>query len=280
MERLQSVVLQDVTVAYRQDDGIRIVLRDINLSLPEGRMTALIGGNGSGKSTLLKVIAGILPPSRGKVQRLSQPQDLVPVVFQNPDAQIVGQTVWEDVCFGLENTAVPPEEIKERADRALAAVGLAGFGDVPVSRLSGGQKQLLCIASVIAMQPSLLIFDEPTAMLDPAAKEQVLQVMNRLRQEGKTILWATQGIDEIGLADQVVALDDGEIVFMGTPEDFFYGREEDGDREGIPCHTLGFRLPYSIEVIHELKRSGRLHGLRPVTAEQCMEAVSGLWRSK
>ena len=168
MVRSVELALRDVTVAYEHNGEVRRVLQRIDLEIAVGETIVLVGGNGSGKSTLLQVIAGLTGLSRGTVARRDE-ASIIPIVFQNPDAQIVGETVYEDICFGLENIAVPPEQMQERAREALAAVGLSGYEDVPVVQLSGGQKQLVCIASAIAMRTPMIVFDEPTAMLDPAS---------------------------------------------------------------------------------------------------------------
>jgi energy-coupling factor transporter ATP-binding protein EcfA2 len=268
MERPIALTLQDVTVAYEHDGEVRRVLRGIDLDIAVGETIVLLGGNGSGKSTLLQVIAGLTGLSRGSITRRDE-ASIVPIVFQNPDAQIVGETVYEDICFGLENLAVPAEQMESRAKDALAAVGLSGYENVPIIQLSGGQKQLVCIASAIALQSPLLVFDEPTAMLDPSSRAHVLQILEQLKREGKTVVWSTQSLDEAGYADRVIVLREGMIAFTGTPEQFFYG-------EFPPCVELGFRMPYAIAVIHELQRRGLLTDSRPVREDECMEAVSRL----
>lgn len=271
MNRPIQIALQDATVAFNQDGKVRSVLRDIDIQIPQGQAVGLVGRNGSGKSTLLRVIAGLLPLSRGTISRFDDSH--IPVVFQNPDAQIVGQTVIEDICFGLENMAVPSEEMEERARAALLSVGLGGYEKMPVERLSGGQKQLLCIASALAMQPSVIVLDEPTAMLDPGSKKRVMLIMEKLIQEGKTVIWATQAMEELALAERIIALDEGRIVYDDTPVQFFYGTDKN-----IPCCKLGFQLPYGIELIHELRRSGLPTGANPVREEDCLEVVSLLCR--
>jgi len=270
MERRIAIALHDVTVAYDHDGKVRRVLQRIDLEIAVGETIALLGGNGSGKSTLLQVIAGLAGLSRGTVVRRDE-ASIVPIVFQNPDAQIVGETVYEDICFGLENMAVLPEQMKERAREALAAVGLGGYEDVPIVQLSGGQKQLVCIASAIAMRTPLIVLDEPTAMLDPASKSLMLQLLEQLKREGKTVVWATQSLDEVGYADRVAVLREGMIAFMGSPEEFFYGPNP-------PCIELGFRIPYAIALISELQARGLLLDSKPVRVDDCMEAVSRLCR--
>ncbi len=271
--------LHDVTVAYKQGEGhIQKVLNEIHLQFASGEAVAIVGGNGSGKSTLLRVLAGLTPTSRGTVVRAEMP--VVPIVFQNPDAQFVGETVYEDICFGLENIAVPREQMPERVARALAEVGLAGYEQRSVEQLSGGQKQLVCIAAALALESSVLLLDEPTAMLDPLAKEQVLSVLQRQKRLGTTIIWATQAMDEAGFADRIIALADGQVKFDDAPEVFFYDRSDgksDGKRQ-VPCERLGFRLPYAIQLFHQLHNRGILTDQRPVRTEACLEAVSEICR--
>jgi ABC-type cobalt transport system, ATPase component len=268
MERPIALALHDVTVAYDLGGEVRRVLQRIDLEIAVGETIAVLGGNGSGKSTLLQVIAGLTGLSCGSVQRQEE-VSVVPIVFQNPDAQIVGETVYEDICFGLENLAVPPDQMKVRAREALASVGLSGYEDVPIVQLSGGQKQLVCIASAIAMRTPLIVFDEPTAMLDPDSRSRVLQILEQLKHQGQTVVWATQSLDEVGYADRVVVLRGGELSYVGSPTDFFYGAHP-------PCIELGFRIPYAISLIHELQARGLLTDIRPVRVDECLEAVRRL----
>lgn len=272
-----SIALRDVTVAFIQEDGVRPVLQHIDLEIASGQFVAVLGSNGSGKSTLLRVAAGLLPVSRGTVERLDDSP--IPIIFQNPDAQIVGETVIEDIRFGLENLAVPAEQMEERVSRALESVGLAGYEARAIDKLSGGQKQLVCVASAMAMQPSVLVMDEPTAMLDTTSKQRLIAIAKQWKREGKTVLWSTHMMDEVGLADRVIVLASGRIVFDGTAEDFFYGDDEnDGGGVGSPCDRFGFRPPYAVELVRSLRRRGLLHDCKPVLVEDCMEAVSRLCR--
>jgi len=299
VEHLISVALRDASVAFIHDEEIRPVLRRIDLEIGSGQLVALLGRNGSGKSTLLRVFAGLLPLSRGSIERVEDSP--IPIVFQNPDAQIVGETVLEDICFGLENIAIPTEQMAERASKALAAVGLAGFEDRPIISLSGGQKQLVCIASAIAMNPPVIIMDEPTAMLDPISKRQVMAIAEQLQREGKTVIWATHSMDEVGLADRVIVLASGSLVFDGSPEQFFYGvddlideaedvgelgpeavataaRKSSDARLTSPCRRLGFHPPYAVEAVQSLHARGMMLDRQPVRVEDCLEAVDQLCR--
>lgn len=263
--------LTDVSVAFAGAEEIRPVLQELDVQINRGEWVALVGRNGSGKSTLGRVLAGLLPISRGEMERMAS---TVQMVFQNPDAQIVGETVWEDVCFGLENFAVPPAEMPARVERALAQVGLTAKKDADVATLSGGQKQLLAVAGCLAMEADVLIFDEATSMLDPQSRARLLQVAKEVHRTGRTVLWITQWMDELGHADRVIALEQGRVAYAGTPEAFFYERE-DADRLGAPCEQLGFALPYVVQVARELELRGVRLQRRPLVPEEMGEAVMG-----
>lgn len=272
----QEFLLEHVTVAFTTNEGIRPVLIDMNLEIVAGEWLAVVGQNGSGKSTLGKVLAGLCPISRGNVRRAGGETSSAQMVFQNPEAQIVGETVYEDVCFGLENRAVDPTDMPERALRALRLVGLEQKMHAYVEKLSGGQKQLLGIAGCLAMDASVIVFDEATAMLDPTSRVNVLQVVQELRRQGKTIIWITQWMEELAYADRVVALDGGKIAFDGKSEEFFYGKGVAGsvEGEGNPCERLGFVLPYAVQVAQELEKHGVTLKGRPILPNELSKAVS------
>ncbi|MEF3305039.1 ABC transporter ATP-binding protein, partial [Paenibacillus sp. GYB003] len=191
-------MLKDADVALQTGNGSETVLRRLNLRIDEGECVAVVGRNGSGKSTLLRALAGLAEVAGGETEQACGPHKPARIVFQNPDAQIVGETVYEDISFGLENMAVAPEAMPSRVRSALDAVGLDVPPDRPVEHLSGGQKQLLCIAGAIATGARALLLDEPTSMLDPEAKADVLRVIRRLREDGATVVWTTQALDELG----------------------------------------------------------------------------------
>ncbi|HEX7055594.1 MAG TPA: ATP-binding cassette domain-containing protein [Bacilli bacterium] len=263
------IALHEVSVAYRAADGVRQVLRDISLSVHPGDFLALVGGNGSGKSTLARVVAGLCPISQGKVVR-SHPPHAVQLVMQNPDAQIVGETVYEDVCFGLENCRFPREETPARVSAALSAVGLQGFANRRVDQLSGGEKQLLCIAGCLALEPEVMIFDEVTTMLDEAARKQMLAVAAELRRKGTAVIWVTQFMDEAARAGQVVALAEGKLAYVGQAESFFYNEKQFA---ASPCAALGFNPPYPVRVAQHLLAAGVELGGFPLTNDDLRKAV-------
>lgn len=252
--------LRDVSVAFRSGDGVRTVLRDLQLTLSAGEWVALVGRNGSGKSTLARVLAGLLPVSKGEMISRGR----AAIVFQQPEAQIIGETVYEDVSFGLENLAVPTEQMPGRVQAALTAVGLDKPAEAPVHPLSGGQKQLLAVAGNLVLEPALLVFDEATSMLDPSSRHRLLHLSRRLAQEGACIVWVTQWMEELAFADRVVALADGTVVFDGPPDAFFY--------EGA-CEALGFDPPYAVRAALALAQAGIDLG-RVLTVEALTEAIA------
>jgi energy-coupling factor transport system ATP-binding protein len=252
--------LRGVTVAFRTADGVRRVLEEIDLALYAGEFVALVGANGSGKSTLARVIAGLSAVSRGQTEGEGRGA----IVFQHPEAQIVGETVYEDVCFGLENLAVPTAEMPHRARAALDRVGLRRPPDQPVASLSGGQKQLLAAAGNLVLEPRLLVFDESTSMLDPAGRQRLLLAARALADGGTCVVWVTQWMDEAAQADRVVALAQGRVVFDGSPAAFFYGGE---------CMRLGFEPPYVVRAAQALRQRGIEVG-QPLTAEALADAIA------
>jgi energy-coupling factor transport system ATP-binding protein len=281
--------LQDATVAFGTKEAYRTVLSGIDLSIKKGEFVALAGRNGSGKSTLLRVLGGLVPLSRGTAEnRLSaESNGAVRIVLQNPDTQLIGETVYDDLDFSLAAAGVEPEEADARIREALEAVGLDRLAHSPVSRLSGGQKQLAVIAQALSVRPAALLLDEPTAMLDPSARRAVLEAVKSAHARGVTIIWATQFAEEIGEAERVVALEQGRIAFDGKPAHFFYGiAEEDAwvEAAAAPCEPLGYPPPYAVRVMRELKRLGFADDLRleelPVTEAQLLKVVEERCRSR
>lgn len=262
------VELENVSVAFDHTPTIHNVLCDINLAIAQGEWVGIVGKNGSGKSTLAKVIAEICPLSRGKISINNRS---VQMVFQNPEAQIVAETIFEEVCFGLENQSFDPSLMKNRVREVLQQVGLHVPLDQPISSLSGGQKQLLNIASCLAVDASLLIFDEATAMLDPLARTKMMEIARQLHTNGQTIMWITQWMEELAGVDRVIALEDGKIVFNGERQAFFYTMIEES--EISPCEQLGFTLPYVVQVAKHLLALGQSLAFLPISAEQLVQVV-------
>ena len=218
-------------------EGINTAIDHVNLKIAEGSFIAILGHNGSGKSTLAKHINALLTPTEGAVvvdnmdtseeANLWNIRQKAGMVFQNPDNQIIGTVVDEDVAFGPENLGVPSEEIWDRVTKALEDVGMTAYRDYSPSKLSGGQKQRVAIAGVMAMHPKCIIMDEPTAMLDPNGRREVLQAVKELNEKEKiTVILITHNMDEAVLADKVFVMDKGNIVMAGTPREIFSNVEK------------------------------------------------------
>lgn len=213
-------------VQYTYPNAKQPVIKNLSLTFPKGEWTAIIGHNGSGKSTIARLIDGLLLPDAGKVtvndlevteKNLNQVHQQVGVVFQNPDNQFVGATVADDVAFGLENRQIPPTAMRPIIKRVLSEVGMRSLADYEPSRLSGGQKQRVAIAGILALQPHILILDEATSMLDPAGRQLILNLLQKLRQQGNlTIVSITHDPNEMELADRLVVVDQGHVIRQGS----------------------------------------------------------------
>ena len=258
---MDSIIsISKVNFSYQLNDGegTKQVIRDLSLDIERGKVTAIIGRNGSGKSTLAKLCNGIILPDDGTVtidgmltcdeEHAFDIKKKIGMVFQNPDNQLVATICEEDVAFGPENLGVPSAEIRERVDKALAAVGMSEYAKSEPHRLSGGQKQRIAIAGVLAMQPECIIFDEATAMLDPYGRAEVLAVTERLKQSGITVVMITHYMEEACLADNVVVIYDGTVLSKGKPEEIFSSREI--------MEKAGLCPPQNIELTHKLCDAG------------------------
>lgn len=240
-------------------DEVTNALRGVSLDINEGSFVAILGHNGSGKSTFAKLMNGILLPSEGIVyisnmdtsdeEHLWDVRKTAGMVFQNPDNQIIGNVVEEDVGFGPENMGVPTEEIWQRVDKSLEAVGMTAYRLQSPNKLSGGQKQRVAIAGVMAMKPRCIVLDEPTAMLDPNGRAEVIKTIHELnRQEGITVLLITHYMEEVIDADRVVVMDEGQVVMDGTPKEVFSNVKE------LKKYSLD--VPQVTELADELKTAG------------------------
>lgn len=253
---MDLIRFENVDFTYSGEDENDIpVLKNFNLNIEQGSFVALLGHNGSGKSTVAKLANGILFPQNGCVYVDSQQvtdddsvfdiRKKVGMVFQNPDNQIVASIVEEDVAFGAENLGLPPDEIRTRVDDALKRVGMYEHKDKAPHKLSGGQKQRVAVAGIIAMKPKCIVLDEPTAMLDPSGRREVIETIKMLnRKEGITIILITHYMDEAVQADRVVVIDDGRICLDGIPNDVFKNVEK--------LKSMGLDVPQSAELIHNM----------------------------
>ncbi len=232
MEKKHLLVFDDVSYTYEEDSDAGLAVKNVSFTVDKGEFVAVLGHNGSGKSTLAKLSNSIFLPASGKVFVDSMDtsdekyefkvREKVGVVFQNPDNQIVASIVEEDVAFGPENLGIEPKEIRRRVDEALKCVGMYDYRLHETHRLSGGQKQRIAIAGMIAMRPECIVFDEPTAMLDPKGRKEVLETALNLNKENNmAIVWITHFMEEAIFADKVIVIDNGMLLAKGTPSEIF-----------------------------------------------------------
>ena len=274
------IEMKDLSYAYSAAEGEtpRLVLKGIDLEIDEGTFVAVLGHNGSGKSTLAKHMNAVFLPSGGiayvagmdtaNEDLLIEIRRTVGMVFQNPDNQIVANVVEEDVAFAPENLGCPPEEIRRRVDEALKVVGMYDFREHAPHLLSGGQKQRVAIAGVLAMQPRCVVFDEPTAMLDPRGREEVTALIRKMRDElGTTVVLITHHMEETVDADRLVVMSDGRIVMDGAPREIF--SQVDRLRE------LGLDVPQTVDLMYRLNRKGFSLPLDALSPDECAEAIAG-----
>ena len=262
---------KSISFSYRVEDNQKPVnvFENLNVTIREGEMTAVLGHNGSGKSTFAKHLNAILLPSGGKVYIRQK----VGMVFQNPDNQIVATVVEEDVAFGLENIGVPPKEMRERVDRALMDVGIYEYKKHAPHRLSGGQKQRVAIAGIIAMRPKCIVLDEPTAMLDPRGRKEVMETIHKLNKEyGITVVLITHYMDEAAQCDRIIVMDSGKVILDDTPKKVFSHVRE--------LKNVGLDVPQTSELIYEFLKEGYNLPKDVLTEEECIKAITTLFRRK
>lgn len=262
---------------YSYDDQNMPVLKNIHMEIHEGEHVALIGPNGCGKTTLIKQLNALFSPGGGTVvvdgmdtrdhKNLKEIRCRVGMVFQNPDNQIVGMTVEEDVAFGPANLGLPPAEIRQRVDKSLVMVGMEAFAKRAPHTLSGGEKRLVSIAGVLAMAPRYIAFDEPTAYLDPSSRERVLNMIHRLHREGIAIIHITHDMNDLAGANRLLVMDQGSIVLDGTPQDIFSRIEAMKD--------LGLQVPQVTLLMRRLREKGWDLNTNILTIDEaCMEISS------
>ena len=273
---------RDVSFAYDNYEEKQlppIVLEGVSLDVRPGEFVAVLGHNGSGKSTLAKHFNAILLPTSGTVfvdgidtkeeDRLYDIRQTAGMVFQNPDNQLVATIVEEDVAFALENLGVPPEEIRRRVDESLKAVGMYEYREHSPHQLSGGQKQRVAIAGIIAMRPKCIVLDEPTAMLDPQGRREVLRTIRELgNQFGITVVLITHYMDEAVQAERVVVVDSGKILRDGTPREVF--------TEVELLKSVGLDVPQVTELVYELRQAGIDLPQDILTEDECYQALKEL----
>ncbi|MBR5316515.1 MAG: energy-coupling factor transporter ATPase [Lachnospiraceae bacterium] len=258
---MDSIVkIENLIFNYHRDENESpvIAINDVSLEIERGSFTAVLGKNGSGKSTLAKNLNGLLIPSSGVIYvngydtaddaHIWDVRQSAGMVFQNPDNQLVSAVVEDDVAFGPENLGIEPSEIRKRVDKALADVNMGAFKSKSPHLLSGGQKQRVAIAGVVAMKPECIIFDEPTAMLDPMGRKEIMSIIEELHQEGITVILITHFMEEAVRADRVVVMHEGEVFLDGTPEEVFSQQEK--------IKSVNLDVPPCVELAVKLKEKG------------------------
>ena len=281
MSKKSFIEANRISFSYPSYEGEipSLVLDGVDVSIEEGEFVAVLGHNGSGKSTLAKHFNAILVPTEGSVSvsgistaeeaRLFEIRQEVGMVFQNPDNQIVATIIEEDVAFALENLGVPPKEIRERVDDALKKVDMYDYRLHAPNQLSGGQKQRIAIAGIVAMRPKCVVLDEPTAMLDPKGRREVMETIRQLNKElGITVVIITHYMDEAAMCDRVVVVDDGKVIMDSTPREVFGSVEKIKER--------GLDVPQVTELCHELKKAGFDIPDCVLTEEECVAVLEKL----
>lgn len=275
---------ENLTFKYEsEEDGDKLILNDINLEIKKGSFTAVLGRNGSGKSTLAKHFNAIYLPSGGRVfvkdmdtkdeKRTFDIRKSVGMVFQNPDNQIIATTVEEDVAFGLENLGVRHDDMLLKVESALKKVGMYDFRKSEPHLLSGGQKQRVAIAGIIAMEPECIVLDEPTAMLDPNGRKEVMATIKELnKRHNITIVLITHFMEEAAKADRIVVMDNGSIVMDGAPDRIFSRVEE--------ITALGLDVPQVVLLCHMLRQKGIDIDINILRTKECAEAIERLLRER
>ncbi len=266
-----------------EETGGTRVLKDVSLKVKRGEFLAILGHNGSGKSTLAKHLNAILVPQSGHVEiegldtcdenLIYKIRQRVGMVFQNPDNQLVATIVEEDVAFAPENLGIPQLEIRERVDYALQAVNMTEYKEHAPHMLSGGQKQRIAIAGVLAMKPDVLVMDEPTAMLDPVGRHEIMETVKKLnRDENMTVVMITHFMEEAAQADRVIVMDHGKSIIEGTPKEVFSRVEE--------IKKIGLDVPQTTELCFQLQQSGFDFDTNVLTVDECVEKIVSAYNSK
>jgi energy-coupling factor transport system ATP-binding protein len=271
---MDKIKLENVVFKYGESD--RLILDNLSLEIGAGEFVAVLGHNGSGKSTLAKLLNAILIPSEGDVtvygdntkdeEKLFNIRKNVGMVFQNPDNQIVATIVEEDVAFGLENLGVPQAEMRERVDSALVSVGMYDYREHAPHKLSGGQKQRVAIAGIIAMKPRCIVLDEPTAMLDPRGRSEVMKTVRKLNRDfGITVILITHYMEEAAQCDRVVVIDSGKILLDSPPREVF-------SRVTL-LKSVGLDVPQVTDLMYELSKLGVNTNSQIISEDECFNEL-------
>lgn len=273
------IEIKNVSFEYTEEEETFTAVKNIDLNIERGSFTVILGHNGSGKSTLAKLMNGLNKPTSGEVlvdgistndeETELEVRRRVGLVFQNPDNQLIASIVEEDVAFGPENLGFPSEKIRERVDNALAAVGMSEFAKSTPHRLSGGQKQRIAIAGIIAMEPECLVLDEPTAMLDPKGRAEIISTITKLNKEkGITVVLITHYMEEAENADRVIVMNDGEIIKDGKPREVFKNVEL--------LKSVGLDVPQTTELLYELQKAGFNVNTNIISIEETAKEIKGV----
>ncbi len=275
------IEIKNVTYEYSEEDISHTAVKNLSLEIERGSFTVILGHNGSGKSTLAKMLNGLNKPTSGDIfvdgintkaeETEIEVKRRVGMVFQNPDNQLVASIVEEDVAFGPENLGLESSVIRERVENALRSVGMEEFAGSTPHRLSGGQKQRIAIAGIIAMEPECLVLDEPTAMLDPKGRIEIIKTLERLnREKGITVILITHYMEEAENADRVLVMNDGEILGDGSPKDVFKNVEL--------LKSIGLDVPQTTELLYELQKNGFDVNTNVISVEETAKEIrKALW---
>lgn len=273
---MSFISVENVKFSYDEDKNY--VLNGLNLKIEKGEFVALLGHNGCGKSTAAKLLNAMFLPDEGVVvvddmntsdeKLIYEIRRNVGLVLQNPDNQLVASVIEEDVAFGPENLGVPPEEIRSRVNVALKTVDMYEYRTHAPHKLSGGQKQRVAIAGILAMKPRCIVFDEPTAMLDPNGREEVMNTIHVLKELGITVVLITHYMDEAVMADRVVVMDNGDVLTVGTPREVF------SQVNLLKKHSLD--VPQATELAYKLSGVGVKFYKMPLNTEECVEFLEGV----
>ena len=271
-------IIEIKNLSFQYEGSSKKVLKNLNIDIKEGEFICVLGHNGSGKSTLAKLINAQYIPTEGDIlvgnmntkddDNLWNIREMCGMVFQNPDNQLVATIVEEDVAFGPENLGVPREELRKRVDECLELVGMSEYKRHSPALLSGGQKQRIAIAGILAMNPKCLLMDEPTAMLDPQGRKDILDTVLKLREMGKTIIHITHYMEECVNADRIIVINEGNVVLEGTPREVF--------SNVVQMKEIGLDVPEPTEISYLLNKSNINVRRDVLTVDELVEALEGV----